>query len=263
MAAELHWGAEAVSPRERSLPGLKAAFLLDHAPATGCVLEIGSGDGKNLRTLAAARPRLKLVGCDVRAPRTAPDVYQFVLLLEGRVPASLRGSFDAVLLFDVLEHVPDPAATLEAAALALKPQGTLIAFVPVEGEPLSAYRLFRALLGDDVYVDTKEHIQAFTHRGLRRLVEEKFVVSDWRYSYHLLGHTMDAGFFAAQRVGKLRDFWRRDNAYYNADKKTEAGAAGAMNTVLRFANRLAWHESTAFSRIQMGSAGVLFAGRPR
>ena len=262
MAEELNWGAEAVDPSERSLPGLKARFLIDHAPSHGRVLEIGSGDGKNLRTLAAAMPELTLLGCDVREPRTPADCYEF-FKIEDALPKPLRHTCDAVLVFDVLEHVPDPAATLDDALAALKPDGKLIAFVPVEGEPLSAYTFFKATLGRDVFVETKEHIQAFRHRELRALIESRFDVVEWHYAYHALGQFMDAGFFAAQRMSKLRDLWRRDNAYYNADKKDVGGAGGMMNQLLRLGNLLAWAESTALRDVRFASAGALFVGKAR
>ncbi|HSQ67043.1 MAG TPA: class I SAM-dependent methyltransferase [Polyangiaceae bacterium] len=259
---ETNWGAEAVDPKERSLPGLKVSFLLRHAPRTGRVLEIGSGDGKLLRTLAEHSSALDLVGCDVRPPRTPADGYAFELI-DGTLPRHMDGAFDTVLLFDVLEHVPDPAATLGDAARVLRPGGKLIAFVPVEGELVSAYTFFRAVLGKNVYVETKEHVQAFTHARLRALVEARFTVDDWAYAYHALGQTMDAGFFGAQKLGKLREMWWNDNTFYNAQKKHAGGAAGVMNRLLRVGNLMAWAESRMLADVKTASAGALFAATVR
>jgi hypothetical protein len=143
------------------------------------------------------------------------------------------------------------------AARVLRPGGHLIAFVPIEGEPVSFYELFRRVLGRDTYVVTKEHIQAFTHRQVRSLVEERFDIHEIRYAYHALGHFMDAAFFAAARAKRLRDFWWRDNSFYHPEKKDAGGSVGTLNMLLRAANRVASFESTLLARRQQGSAGVL------
>ena len=150
---DARWGDESVDPNEPSLPGLKARFLVDHVPASGSVLDVGCGEGKLLRTLARHTPKLTLHGCDIRVPQRAPDVFTFAQVKGDELPYPEQ-TFDAAMLFDVLEHVPDPGALLAQTARVLRPGGKLVAFVPVEGEALSFYRLFRKLLGDDVYVET-------------------------------------------------------------------------------------------------------------
>jgi SAM-dependent methyltransferase len=260
---ESRWGALAIDPRGRDLPALKVKYLLDHLPNGRSVLEIGSGNGKLLRSMHAQRPELALYGCDVRLPDVPPDVYEF-RLIEGALPYA-PSTFDTVLLFDVLEHVPDPRKTLAEAADVLVAGGTLLAFVPIEGEFLSAYTVFRALLGADTYVETKEHVQSFTHRALRSLVEERFELRDVRYAYHVLGQWMDAGFFAATRLRRLRRFWWNENTYYRPSESAEPSSTGAgvLNALLRAGNAVAWAESTLLSEVRMGSAGVLFAARKR
>ncbi len=260
---DFHWGAEQVDPKEKSLPGLKTAFLLKHVPERGAVLEFGSGDGKNLRTLHGHRPELTLEGCDIRQPPTPPDTYRFTLLEGETLPRSLHGRFDVVLVMDVLEHVPNPARTLDEVAAALRPGGKLVAFVPVEGQPLSAYRAYRKLLGDELYVETKEHIQAFTHRELRSLIERRFRIDATDYAYHALGHVMDATFFAAHRLRTLRRFWATENQYYNAGKAEAGGKVGAFNAVLRAANTVAWAESRILRSTSVTAAGQLVAATLR
>lgn len=249
------WGAEAVDPREHSLPSLKARFLLAHVPRVGHVLEIGSGEGKILRTLARHHHGLDLHGCDVRTPEMPPDVYRFHRM-EKDVPLG-DASMDAVVLFDVVEHVPDPRHLLAEAARVLRPEGRLIACVPVEGERFSFYELFRRLLGGDTYAVTKEHIQAFTHQDLRTLIGERFAVAEIRYAYHAMGQLMDASFFAAVRAKRLREFWWKHNVFYHADKRQEDGRRGLMNRLLVAGNAIAWRESTLLARRRETSACVL------
>jgi SAM-dependent methyltransferase len=225
------------------------------------VLEIGCGDGKVLRTLARHRPGLELNGCDVRDLPTQQDAYTF-RRMERDLPYE-SGSMDAVLIVDVLEHVPDPRHLIAEAARVLRPGGELVAFIPIEGERLSFYEVFRRVLGRDTYAITKEHVQAFTHQSARSLVAERFDIRETRYAYHLLGHLMDAAFFAAARAKRLRAFWWSENVYYNPQMKDAGGGVGAMNHLLKLANRIAAFESTVLADRRAGSAGVLFRAERR
>ena len=255
-AGARHWGALAVDPAEPSLPGLKAAFLLSQLPAQGAVLDIGCGEGKFLGTAALAHPALRLGGCDIQRPTAKPQGWRFSLIKGRRLPAA-NASQDAALLFDVLEHVPDPAQTLDEAARVLKPGGRLIVFVPVEGQPLSAYALARWVLGRDVFVRTKEHIQSYTHAGLHALLERRFRLERAAYAYHPLGQSLDAAFFAAQVLKPLARFWWKDNAYYHGPQAGGGLLSRALNVGMKGANALAWAESRALARVRFGSAGLL------
>jgi len=259
---EHRWGSEAIDPQERSLPALKVRFLIDHLPDVGRVMEIGSGDGKILRTVHAAKPQLELHGCDIRTPRSESECYAFHPL-DRPLPHDLTGTFDVVIIMDVLEHVPDPSATIADAARLLQRNGRLVAFVPVEGETLSAYTVFKRLLGDDIYVKTKDHIQSFSHDQVLTLITSTFDLRERRYAYHLVGQAMDAAFFGAQKVRLLRDMWRRDNCFYNADKGNVNGVAGIMNQLLRAGNAVAWAESRWLARTRFASAGVLLVAVPK
>ncbi len=58
-----------------------------------------------------------------------------------RIPAA-DASYDIVLLFDLLEHVPDVGRCVAEIARILKPGGLFHGFVPLEAQPKT---LFRAL----------------------------------------------------------------------------------------------------------------------
>src|SRR5689334_2055497 len=109
MNFEPRWGGAAIDASARDLPALKAAYLLRHVPLRGKLLEIGSGEGKMLRTIRRARPELELIGCDVRDVPPADAAFEFRRIERG-LPAS-DSELDVVVFVDVLEHVLEPAQT--------------------------------------------------------------------------------------------------------------------------------------------------------
>ena len=94
----------------------EAALLAAVAPAT-CLLEIGCGEGGNLFHVA---PRCgKVFGMDrsldkVRFARSRLPAGRFVCADAAHLPVR-DGAFDAVLIRDLLHHVPDRTGTLGEA----------------------------------------------------------------------------------------------------------------------------------------------------
>jgi SAM-dependent methyltransferase len=265
-ADDHHWGDKQVDVRAHNLPALKARYLLEHLPSTGRVLEVGCGGGRLLNTVAAWRPQLDLDGCDIRPLHYTPTHFHFtpVRLDEVDLPYP-PGTFDVVLMVDALEHFADPAAALRAARAVLRPRGRLISFTPLEGQPLSFYRVFRRFLGDDLYARTKEHIQAFSESSLRGLLARDFELIDHAYAYHLLGHLMDATLFALLTSPRLRSRFWEDNPFY---QEVECGARGGggrspLGVALRVANAIAYVESRSLRRVRYGAAGFMFVAAPR
>lgn len=132
---QTHWWFLA---RRRILARLIDRFI---RPARNLrLLEIGCGTGHNLRMLSqfgtvdaceldqcareTARSRLGRVVKDARLP----DLSNFK-----------QESYDFVGLFDVLEHVPDDAASLRAIYGVLKPGGALLLTVPANPWMWSAH----------------------------------------------------------------------------------------------------------------------------
>jgi SAM-dependent methyltransferase len=115
----------------------EAALLEAVAPAER-LLEIGCGEGANLfhvRTRCG-----KAVGMDrsfhkVRFARTRLPHAGFVCADAAFLPVR-EGAFDAVLIRDLLHHVPDRPRTLAEASRALGPGGTLTVLEPNARNPL-------------------------------------------------------------------------------------------------------------------------------
>ena len=106
---------------------LPSGSLLDVGCATGSFLSLAQAKGWECRgvevsAFAAAQAR-KRTGCEI-----------FCGKLEHAPFAS--GTFDAITMWDLLEHLPDPLQGLEKARRLLKPSGVLLVNTPNENSLL-------------------------------------------------------------------------------------------------------------------------------
>jgi SAM-dependent methyltransferase len=106
--------------------------FLHHKPE-GRLLDVGCGSGEWLLAMRDLGWEVEGVDFDGDAVQAAAE--QGVLVRRGvledqHYPA---GSFDAVTLNHVIEHVPDPLATLRECARVLRPGGDLVLFTPNNG----------------------------------------------------------------------------------------------------------------------------------
>lgn len=132
--------------------------------AGATVLEIGCSSGFLLREIRSVMPEVVLCGADtVREPlyklaETLPGVPLFRFdLLQCPLP---DGSFDAVIMLNVLEHIEDDRGALARIHRLLKPGGVVILEVPAGPELYDDYD--RALL----------HFRRYSMEGLSAKLEE-------------------------------------------------------------------------------------------
>lgn len=97
------------------------------------ILEVGCGSGAVVRALALAG--YQVTGLDTSEPlvRKAHERCPTANLVAGDVaslPEKLRGPYDAVGLFDVLEHVDDPVQLLRQSVRWARPGALVIVTVP-------------------------------------------------------------------------------------------------------------------------------------
>jgi predicted SAM-dependent methyltransferase len=85
-------------------------------------------------------------------------------------------SFDVIVLNDVLEHLPDPLATLRHCVNLLKADGMLLVQTPDYPDHKTYAEVVSERLPFLVYLDNKavtiEHLYVFSKRGARRLCDE-------------------------------------------------------------------------------------------
>src|SRR3954463_10506643 len=188
----------AVMKVERALASLAAL------PPGSRVLEVGCGGGATTRAMVAARPDLVIHACDLS--RTA---IQAAIAQGGGIPYAVASindlpygdnSFDAVVFYDVLEHIPDADRSLDEIFRVLRPEGLLAATVPTEGQP-GTFEWLRWKLGwrADMKAYAKGHVQRFTYRSLRAMLRKHGLRPvQWQYSFHLLGQVWDVWYYYAQ-----------------------------------------------------------------
>lgn len=134
----------------------------------GRLLDVGSGAGNTLAGWRDLHDHVVGVEPDPRAVRVAReglglDVRAGSLEAQAFAPAS----FDAATLCHVLEHLPDPAATLRAVAPLLRPGGELIVWVPDFGS------LMRPLAGPHWFpYEAPRHLWHFRAAQVVRLLRE-------------------------------------------------------------------------------------------
>ena len=219
-----------------------------------------------LRTIDKHHRDVTLLGCDVVVPTDLNGEFTFTQLDRdtGLLPYD-DASVDVALMVDVLEHVDHPETVLDEIARILRPDGRVLTFVPIEGEPISWYSLFRAILGQDIYVKTKDHINSFTHDQVEQMLGSRFVVDERRYLYHFFGQLMDAALCAALIVGPIRRaFWTHSPYHGESNAAHEPSLVGrVVAATFKAANVAAWLESRVLRNVRAMSGGVLIAARVR
>ncbi len=161
----------------RFFPGKRAIvdYMAGHlnVPNCGRLLEIGCGSGDALsfmRTLGweacgvevdpAAAAAAQARGLDVRAST----------IEEQRFPS---GSFDAIVINHVIEHLHDPLAMLAECRRLLRADGRLVLVTPNTSSLW--HRMFGAAW---MHLDPPRHLQLFSPKALQQLVESAgFVVN--------------------------------------------------------------------------------------
>jgi SAM-dependent methyltransferase len=165
----------------------KAAWVGRFVRAGGRLLDVGANVGTFVR---CASERFDAVGIEPNSGAVAWGREH----VGGRVEigsishevAAYVGQFDAVTMFDVIEHLDDPAGALRQCRRYLRDGGTLFITTPDIGS-LSACLLGRAWY----YIDLEQHVSMFSTATLSRLLgSEGFEVVDrrtfgrrYRFSY--------------------------------------------------------------------------------
>ena len=146
----------------------KLEWIARFVPARGRLLDVGANYGHFLKQ---AQERFDAIGFEPSATVVAwGREHLRVALEQGSIEAdnpAYADRFDAVTMFDVIEHLPDPRGALERCRRYLKPGGHLFITTPDAGAFVAR------LLGTHwYYIDIVEHISLFSAANLTRLLGE-------------------------------------------------------------------------------------------
>jgi SAM-dependent methyltransferase len=238
------WGAAPLRPRPWYMNGLKLRYLLsDLRHVNGKVLDVGCGAGSVAKAVKRERPDLQVFGCDMSqsalavASASAEGVV-FRPATAEQLPFS-DGELDFVWIFDVLEHVDDPAQVLREVARVLRPGGGFHIVLPLEAQPWTLYRLVGCGTRWTAKVRHGGHIQLFSADRFHVMASDcglRPLRSAW--SYHFLLQALDLIYFSWLDLrgpvsGSVEDM-----------SASRPGFLGAlMRTGARVVSTLAWGEA--------------------
>jgi 2-polyprenyl-3-methyl-5-hydroxy-6-metoxy-1,4-benzoquinol methylase len=156
---------------ERCVHWLRSLLQFKLPPAK--VLEVGCGHGGFVAMLRQA-------GFDATGLELSPSIVKFatdtfgVPVLTGPIEDQTipAGSLDAVVMMDVMEHLPDPERTLRRCLDLLKPDGVLLIQTPAYPERRSLEDLNRSGHKFPMMLDPDEHLFLFSRSSATALLRQ-------------------------------------------------------------------------------------------
>jgi SAM-dependent methyltransferase len=140
----------------------------------GSLLDVGSGPGLFLALGKTRGWQVKGIEPSKKAfdySRTVLNLEVENVFLDANNSKTL-GSFDAVNMGEVLEHLPDPIKMLQIAKNLIKPNGLLSLIVPNDFNSIQL--ILRDQLGfKPWWVAPPHHLNYFSHSSLKKLVESQ------------------------------------------------------------------------------------------
>jgi 2-polyprenyl-3-methyl-5-hydroxy-6-metoxy-1,4-benzoquinol methylase len=162
------WSGTAIRYLARLLPGVRAQWDLSvfHLAARpgGQVLDVGCGSGRMMRRLAELGWEVHGIDFDPKAVEVARNQGLDVRLGTLDEQSYDDGSFDAIVMNHVIEHVPDPLRLLESCKRVLKPGGKLVLATP-NAWSWGHQRYGRSWRG----LEPPRHLHIFTPQAIKRL----------------------------------------------------------------------------------------------
>ena len=208
-STEKTWGLEKITLSPVYFNSLRLKYALEALRSvTGKVLEVGSGAGAFVRAIKSYRPDLEIVGCDIDASLVKLarrlDIRNKYERMDVCNLSYKNASFDAVVIFDVLEHLEDPKKALFQIKRVLKAKGIIHLAIPLEANPFTIHGLFLRLgiKPKEVYAG---HIKQFEIQDIQQLFKNAgFISIELGYSGHYLYQFIDFSYFLLLNLIRMR-----------------------------------------------------------
>jgi 2-polyprenyl-3-methyl-5-hydroxy-6-metoxy-1,4-benzoquinol methylase len=151
--------------------------LTVRVPPPARILDVGCGAGEFMS--AAAEVGYQVQGIDVSAAAERLCRGRRLDAVTGNfLSYPLAGPFDVVTMWDVIEHLREPAAFLARTRDLLRPGGWLVAKIPGYGE-LSVALSGHAPRLSGLLLSTPDHVQYFHRASLYRLLSRTAFEPEW------------------------------------------------------------------------------------
>lgn len=213
---------------------------------SGSVLEVGCGSGRFIASIAAARPDLRCHGCDVSRTAIAEGSRHgaVTLCLAGAEALPFEDhTLDAVLMIDVLEHLPNLERGLDEVRRVLKPKAPFHLVFPCERHPGTLHGHLPFLR--NLKRRHAGHVQQLSPKSLFELLERHgFQRTQTKYSYHLMGQLYDLAVFGLLGLGVDMHGTRR--------ARVETEASSPIKRVRSAVSRLLYWESSVLANVPLG-----------
>ncbi len=257
-SASLKWSEPSSYRMYRALKALK------DLPAGSKVLEVGTGAGQFIRAIKKIRPELECLGSDISVgaisqAKSYNDGVEYSLNQENTLPYP-DGSIDAVLIFDVLEHVATPDIFIKEVYRVLKKNGLAYVFVPCEGDYLSLWNALEKMhLKKDLTRRFAGHINYFSRKNLFDLyLKTGFTIQSRRYSEHFLGQIVGVlAYVLMSKASKKKQYQQLNNEAYFEDVRSQKTGRGLGRVFRDFVNSILHAESRIFARLPSPNVHVV------
>ncbi|MBI5221391.1 MAG: class I SAM-dependent methyltransferase [Candidatus Magasanikbacteria bacterium] len=221
------------------------------------ILEVGCGAGQFIRSIKQSLPTSECYGFDVSeaAINKAKDAKDAVNYLVGPADHWPLGDnfFDAVVIYDVLEHVESVGQTMIELKRVLKPGGLVYAFIPCEGDYLSFWRWLKFSEKFDTLTNKYAgHINRFSRAHWQKIFNQSgFDIAVKKYSEHFFGQLLGVlAFYLMDRRAKNNNLSQLNNEEY----------FGSLGKKSKFKKLLAWARILVNSLIYWES--IIFQDMP-
>jgi len=249
------WGRGVASLNWSNPTAFRLKMSLASIPQTGKVLELGCGVGQFIRAIKKIKPALECFGVDISesAIQTAKSLNDGVNYeLGGDSIPFVDNFFDAVLIYDVLEHAENPDKIITEVRRILKSGGIFYLFVPCEGDILSVWNFLKKIgVGKNLTKKYAGHINYFTRRDIYNILKRyDFNIISKRFSEHLFGQKIGVlSFFLMDSYARRHSLNQINNEDYYSKVKF-----GFLKKII---NSLIYLESWLFQHVPSPNVHII------